>query len=287
MTLPAIKESIISSLLSLYGPEESVAIANTLISHVLNPAANQSFDKMTSDKLEAPDRIKIEAAVARLIKNEPLQYVLGEAWFFDMPFYVNKHVLIPRPETEELVDHILKSPDVAKLTTNSSILDIGTGSGCIAIALKSNLPQADVYGVDISEEALAVASFNAQQLNANVTFINADILQPDGLALPPLDIIVSNPPYITEAEKELMHENVLGYEPHLALFVSDGNPLQFYDAIVRFALSNLKKAGRLYVELNANYGEEVKACLERNGFNQVTLIHDMQGKTRFACGSIR
>lgn len=286
MTLPAIKEFIITSLLPLYGQEESVAIANTLISHVLNPAAIQSFEKMTSDKLDAADRAKIEEAVTRLVKSEPLQYVLGEAWFFDMPFYVNKHVLIPRPETEELVDYILKSALGSKPTTQSAILDIGTGSGCIAIALKTNLPEADVYGLDVSAEALAVATFNAKQLNADITFMQADILHPDHLALPQLDIIVSNPPYITEAEKDGMHENVVGYEPHLALFVSDGNPLQFYEAIIRFASTKFKKAGQLYVELNANYADEVKTCMENYGFKNVTLLKDMQGKNRFACGGI-
>lgn len=280
MTLPAVKEFIITSLLPLYGQEESVAIANTLISHVLNPAAIQSFDKMTSDKLDAADRSKIEEAVARLVKSEPLQYVLGEAWFFDMPFYVNKNVLIPRPETEELVDYILKSPLGSKPTTQSAILDIGTGSGCIAIALKSNLPGADVYGVDVSEEALAVATFNAQQLNVNITFMQADILHPDHLVLPQLDIIVSNPPYITEAEKNGMHENVLNYEPHLALFVTDGNPLQFYDAIANVAASRLKKDGFLYLEINASYGEELKALLLQKGFKSVSIIKDMQGKNR-------
>lgn len=282
MTLPAVKEYIINSLRAIYDEQETLAIANTLLSHVLSAAVIQSFDNITPAKLEPTDVTKIEEAVKRLLQKEPLQYVLEEAWFYNSPFFVNKHVLIPRPETEELVDWVINScPDNQAAI---SILDIGTGSGCIPVTLKKQFHAATVYGLDISEEALKVAQRNAQRNEVEVLFLRANILQPETISLPQFDIIVSNPPYITESEKKEMHANVLEHEPHMALFVTDGNPLQFYEAIACFASSHLKKGGKLFVEINAAYSNEVKACMEKHGFNLVTVIKDMQGKNRFVSG---
>jgi release factor glutamine methyltransferase len=276
MTLPNVKEYIIHSLENLYGKEESLAIANSLLSHILSASVLQSFDNIAPSNIAQNDLLKIEAVVKRLVKSEPLQYVLEEAWFYDVPFYVNKYVLIPRSETEELVDYVLKS--------DLFILDIGTGSGCIPVTLKNNLPYARVYGLDVSEEALKVANKNAQKLNIDVTFIQADILNDELAALPDFDIIISNPPYITETEKNEMHSNVIAHEPHLALFVSDGNPLQFYEAIVKVAGKNLKKGGYLYFEINSAFGSEVKKTMEKNGFSKVAITKDMQGKDRIVAG---
>ncbi|MES2560895.1 MAG: peptide chain release factor N(5)-glutamine methyltransferase [Bacteroidota bacterium] len=283
MTLPEVKEFIMNSLSAIYDKQETLAIANTLLSHVLSPAVHQSFDNIAPSKLHASDIANIKEAVKRLLKKEPLQYILEEAWFYNLPFLVNKHVLIPRPETEELVDLIINEyPGRGAVR----ILDIGTGSGCIPVTLKKNIELAEVYGLDVSGDALLVASANAQKNRVQVQWVQADILLPGTIKLPKLDIIVSNPPYITEAEKKEMHANVLEYEPHLALFVDDTNPLQFYEAISKYASSQLKKGGQLYFEINASYGNEVKACMEQHGFNLVTIIKDMQGKNRFVSGRL-
>lgn len=289
MTLPSVKEYIISSLCAIYDEHESQAIANTLLSHVLSDAVLQSFDNITPATLESTDIVKIEEAVKRLLQKEPLQYVLEEAWFYNLPFYVNKHVLIPRPETEELVDWVINScPDKYQDPNNVpiTILDIGTGSGCIPVTLKKHFRFANVYGLDISAEALNVAQYNAKKNGVEVTFVQGDIMHPETITIPRSDIIVSNPPYITESEKKEMHANVIEHEPHLALFVTDDNPLRFYEAITRYASVHLKKGGQLFVEINATYGNEVKACMENYGFGLVTIIKDMQGKNRFVGGRL-
>jgi release factor glutamine methyltransferase len=289
MTLPTIKEYIINSISAIYDEQETQAIANTLLSHVLSDSVLRSFDNITPAKLEPSDVAKIEEAVKRLLRKEPLQYVLEEAWFYNLPFYVNKHVLIPRPETEELVDWVINScPDSYQDLHHTPIamLDIGTGSGCIPVTLKKYFQDAHVFGLDISEDALKVAQFNAKKNGVEVTFLQGNILLPESISLPKLDVIVSNPPYITELEKKEMHPNVLEHEPHLALFVSDNNPLQFYEAIARYASANLNHGGHLFVEINASYGTEVKACMENCGFNRVTVMKDMQGKDRFVSGRI-
>jgi release factor glutamine methyltransferase len=263
-----IREKIIQQLLAIYDKDESDAIAKTLL------------DFYSGDPVS-----RIEYAVIRLLENEPLQYVLGEAWFYDLPFYVDKNVLIPRPETEELVHLVLN--DLTGLKPNSSMLDIGTGSGCIPVSIKKNRPDTDVYAMDISAEALALAKQNATRNRAEVYFFQADILRPvTESPLGRFNMIVSNPPYITEEEKHEMHNNVLQYEPHLALFVTDRNPLQFYEAISGFAANHLTPGGKLYVEINAAYGKEVKICLENNGFIEVIIFKDMQGKDRIVSGML-
>lgn len=211
----------------------------------------------------------------RLEAKEPIQYVLEEAYFYDSAYYVNSHVLIPRPETEELVHLILKNHD----TTPLSLLDIGTGSGYITIALKKNRPQWDVSALDISHEAIEVAKVNAQNLNTAITFYQQDILLSCPLGITQ-DIIVSNPPYIPEKEMELMHDNVLKYEPHTALFVPDDNPLQFYDAISSYALENPNHRTFLYLEINEYYAKDTVDLLEKKDFINIQLHQDLQGKMR-------
>ncbi|MES2779649.1 MAG: peptide chain release factor N(5)-glutamine methyltransferase [Bacteroidota bacterium] len=284
MTLPAVKEYIISSLSAIYDEHEALAIANTLLSHVLSDAVHHSFDNITPSSLDPIHIEKIEQAVSRLLLHEPLQYVLEEAWFYNIPFYVNKYVLIPRPETEELVELIINS-QFARHQTSFSILDIGTGSGCIPIVLKKQFPLATVLGLDVSDDALKVAQHNAQKNGAEIEFIKADILNPEQLNLQPLDIIVSNPPYITESEKGEMHANVLEHEPHLALFVTSDNPLQFYETITLFSATHLKRGGQLYFEVNTSYSKEIKSFMEENGFTEVLIVKDMQGKDRMITGS--
>ena len=232
--------------------------------------------------------LKFNFAIKDLKQQKPIQYIFGKADFYGLKFIVNENVLIPRPETEELVDLIVKDFKVQSSKIHElTILDIGTGSGCIPIALKKNIPSAIVYGLDISEKALDVATRNAVINNVEVEYISEDILDPNiKLPLPKFDIIVSNPPYVRDSEKATMQKNVLEHEPHLALFVNDNNPLIFYKAIADFALKNLKLTGKLYFEINENLGFETKEMLEQKGFKNVELIEDMNGKNRILQGNI-
>jgi len=212
---------------------------------------------------------------------KPIQHILEEAHFYGAVFKVNEQVLIPRPETEELVDWII-SDNSSQFSVNTdhkiSILDIGTGSGCIPITLKKHLSKAEVSTLDVSANAIAVAKENAEQINVRIKFIEADILT--FKSEEKFDIIVSNPPYIRDLEKADMHNNVLVYEPHLALFVRDENPLVFYKAIADFARTNLKPNGQLYLEINEYLGNETIEMLAAKGFIDIELRKDMQGKDR-------
>lgn len=246
--------------------------------------------------------LKFNFAIKDLKQYKPLQYIIGKADFYGLKFIVNQHVLIPRPETEELVQLIIdnekngikdqdartKTRDVSDLqahishlTSHISILDIGTGSGCIPIALKKNIASSTIYAVDISAQALDVAKKNADLNNVYVEFFYHDILG-DGFPIPDLkfDIIVSNPPYICRSEKVQMQKNVLDYEPHLALFINDDNPLLFYNAIADFALKYLKKNGKLYFEINRAFGLETKQMLEKKGFKNIILKKDINNNYR-------
>lgn len=228
------------------------------------------------EHLSESELLKIIYTVKALKKNKPLAYILGQWEFYGLPFKVNEHTLIPRPETEELVDLILKE-NSGKL----NVLDIGTGSGCIPISLKKNNAAFNVFACDISTEALEVAKLNAINNQVEVDFLCYDILANKTEKFNhQLDIIVSNPPYITVKEKELMSNNVLDYEPHLALFIDDNEPLLFYDAISDFAKINLKIGGKLYFEINVQYGNEVKLLLREKGFKSVTILQDMNNKDR-------
>ncbi len=218
---------------------------------------------------------------------KPIQHILAEAHFYGAVFSVNEHVLIPRPETEELVDWII-SDNRSQFSVNSnhkiSILDIGTGSGCIPITLKKHLPKAEVSALDVSAHAITVAKHNAERLGEQIRFIEADILT--FRSEEKFDIIVSNPPYIRDLEKADMHHNVLVYEPHLALFVRNENPLIFYKAIAEFAKTNLKPNGQLYFEINEYLGKETVEMLKDKGFVNIELRQDMQGKDRMVSAEI-
>lgn len=221
-------------------------------------------------------------ALSELKSHKPIQYILGKTKFYDLDFNVNEHVLIPRPETEELVDWIVH--DFRK-ERSLKILDIGTGSGCIAISIAKNLPNAEVFAIDVSSEALQVAQKNMTLNKVNVQFMEVDILSLK--KLPHLfDVIVSNPPYVRELEKEKMEKNVLENEPHLALFVKDNNPYIFYDKISEFAKKHLTKKGTLYFEINQYLGDNTVEILKAKGFNKIELKRDLFNKDRMIKTSI-
>ncbi len=221
-------------------------------------------------------------ALSQLRLHRPIQYIIGKAHFMDMDFSVDENVLIPRPETEELVRWILKEVQGTRYEVRSSkfkILDIGTGSGCISISLAKNLPEAQIFALDISEKALEVAKQNALDNDVVVKFINEDVLKLESLEIE-FDVIVSNPPYVREQEKKQMDKNVTDHEPGLALFVSDENPLKFYNAIGRFAKENLKVNGSLYLEINQYLPKETEQLLKNYNFSEIELRKDMFGNYR-------
>lgn len=215
----------------------------------------------------------LHEVTARINQHEPVQYILGEAWFYDRPFYVNPHVLIPRPETEELVREVLKHKPLQR------VLDIGTGSGCIPITIKLEHPATEVSALDISVQALDVARHNANTLQAEINFVLCDVLN-DVIPFQQLDVVVSNPPYIAWQERKDMEKHVLDFEPHLALFVADDDPLIFYRVIAQKANALLKDGGIVLVEINARYGQAVAALFTDCGYSQVEVLKDITGKDR-------
>lgn len=215
-----------------------------------------------------------------LKQSKPIQYILGKTVFYGLPLQVNRNVLIPRSETEELVHWILK--DEGKMP--DTILDLGTGSGCIALSLKDHFKSARVYGADVSVAALNVAKNNALNNNLQVDFFQFDILNQESLGFMRFDLMVSNPPYVRISEKEWMEKNVLDHEPHTALFVEDGDPLIFYRKIVDLAEGHLNKNGKLYFEINEAYGKEIVQLLKDRGFENVALKKDFNGKDRMVKG---
>jgi release factor glutamine methyltransferase len=216
----------------------------------------------------------------------PVQYLLGKTHFYGLEFEVNENVLIPRPETEELVDWIVSDNQITKSASPLRILDIGTGSGCIAISLAKNIPNAEVFAIDISEKALATAQKNAENNQVNVTFIHKNILGTEDLEQQ-FDIIVSNPPYVRNLEKEEIKKNVLDNEPHLALFVEDNNALVFYRKIAELAQQSLSPNGQLFFEINQYLGKEMIALLEKMNFKNIELRKDIYGNDRMIKSSIQ
>jgi len=227
-------------------------------------------------KLSESDLLLVIYAVKELKKNKPLAYIIGEWEFFGLSFFVNEHVLIPRPETEELVQLIINDYDNHP---PNNILDIGSGSGCIALSLKHHFKNTNVTAWDISDEALKVIDKNAKNLQLEIEIQKVDVLSNPEVNVK-YDVIVSNPPYITNKEQSQMQSNVLDYEPHLALFVPNENPLLFYEKIADIAVKHLTENGRLYVEINEQFGDEVVLLFNKKGFNKVEIIKDINDKNR-------
>ncbi len=232
-------------------------------------------------KLSTSEEQKFEEAARRLHNQEPIQYIIGETEFYGLKFKVSPRVLIPRPETEELVKWILTDLNTEKNKT-FSILDIGTGSGCIAVSLAKNIPGAKVSAVDISSEVLKVAKFNAYKNEVEINFIQQDILKPDSLS-EEFDVIVSNPPYVREMERKEMQQNVLNFEPALALYVKDEDPLIFYRKIAKLAKNSLFKNGRLYFEVNQYLANDIVDFLKETSF-ETELRKDIYGNFRMLKG---
>ncbi len=268
------------SLQDIYPAQEITAFSRLILEHICHLSLSQLLvdkDRQLSER----ERKEIKDIVERLKRQEPIQYILGQTEFYGLTFKVSPSVLIPRPETEELVNRILADN---KHETGLRVLDIGTGSGCIAIALARGLKEAEVTAVDISADALATAVKNARRLHAGVNFLEMDILT-SRLAHPEipfgLDIIVSNPPYIQKSEREGMDRNVADYEPETALFVPDEEPLLFYHHIAHFGKRKLRRGGRVYVETHALFGPQTFDLFRRNRYKKVELIRDISGKNRF------
>lgn len=276
MLLHHIKIKFNQSLALLYPPEEINSLFEISVEHCLSIRGielRQAMDKNTTPEAEK----KMLGILERLAFGEPIQYIIGSCPFYDLDIKVSPGVLIPRQETEELVDIILKKiPDNLPL----KIIDLCTGSGCIAIALAKNLNIAKVTALDISEEAINIAEENAKLNEVNLKLVQDDLLNP-AVKYDSYSIIVSNPPYVRTAEKKLMHKNVLEHEPTSALFVEDDDPLVFYRAIVDFAKKHLLANGQLFLEINEYLGDEMSKLFSENGFKQIEILKDLNGKNRF------
>ena len=292
MKIAAAERYIRQQLSTIYEEQEAATIANMVLEHI---TGYTRLDRITKkeDGLTAAQTDRLQQYIHRLQRHEPVQYVLQEAWFYGMRLYVNNSVLIPRPETEELVqwiiddtkasgkDVFIRRANEADESTQLKILDVGSGSGCIALALKKAMPKADVWGCDVSDEALTVARRNGADLNIRVDFVALNFLDAaQQLQLPIVDIIVSNPPYIPLKDKAQMQPNVVAHEPHTALFVPDNDALIFYKAIIGFAKKRLYDKGTIYMEIHEDLGEAVVLLFSEAGFQNVRLKKDMQGKNR-------
>jgi release factor glutamine methyltransferase len=282
MTIQLAYKQLLAQLYEVYDTREAANIADMVIEHV---TGQRKIERILYKDLPVSEEQQhtLETYIQQLLQHKPIQYVLGEAWFAGMKLYVNENVLIPRPETEELVEWIVEEvgSGKSKVQSNLSIIDIGTGSGCIPIALKKRLINADVYAVDISEGALEVAKKNAEQQEVDIHFSQINFLdnrQWEQLRL--FDVIVSNPPYVKKSEEQTMAKNVLQYEPHVALFVPDEDALKFYKAIAEFAKTHLNTGGHVFVEINEALGQHVGELFVQSGLKDVTLKKDMQGKDR-------
>jgi release factor glutamine methyltransferase len=291
MKLQEAETWIKKDLVGIYDEGEASNIAGLVIEHVSGHERNKWL-LVRDVELESAQQENLSHIIQRLREHEPIQYIMHKTWFYGMELYVDKNVLIPRPETEELVDWIVKDVKVSGLdvfqkrmneadeTTKLKILDVGTGSGCIALALKNTMPKAEVWGCDISDSALNVARRNGSQLNIRVDFQSVNFLDvAQQKHLPSVDILVSNPPYVPFKDKEQMRPNVIQYEPHTALFVEDHDPLIFYKALLQFTKHRLHQNGKVYMEIHEDLSEEVSSLFRAENF-ATEIRKDMQGKNR-------
>lgn len=288
MLLKVYKSTFTQELSSLYDEKEIESFFYIILEQFHN---KKRIDLALNPEMEmdALQLLRWEIVLSELKKEKPIQYILGETEFYGLRFLVNENTLIPRPETEELVEWIIESTNYELPGTKLKVLDVGTGSGCIAISLAKNLQNSKVSAIDISEKALATANKNAEINGVEVNFIKVDILNVTDLSelpssifqLPtPIDIIVSNPPYVRNLEKAEIKPNVLEFEPHLALFVDDHDALLFYRKIAQLALKNLSENGKLFFEINQYLGKETVELLENLGFKEVVLKKDIYGNNR-------
>jgi release factor glutamine methyltransferase len=276
-TIQQLSQTIKQQLSGVYPEQEAGAMAQQVLENVLQQNRVQ-LSLNQQQEVTITQQEELQTIVKRLLKNEPLQYVLGIAHFYGLELKVNQNVLIPRPETEELVDLVIKEH---RNQQDLKILDICTGSGCIPIVLAENLKTEAVYGLEVSEGALEVAKVNAMNYNQTINWLHQDVFDEIQTIAPgSLDIITSNPPYVLEEEQQVMRANVLDYEPHLALFVPDVDPLKFYKRIAIVGYSLLKPGGKLYFEINERYGPETCAVLLKAGFAEAKVVQDMFGKDR-------
>ena len=270
MTVRGAVSQIVEAVKELYPPHEATAIAREVVSRM----AGYDFSALVLHYDDTFVAENFADVVAQLSEGTPVQYVVGLCQFCDMDFVVRKGVLIPRPETEELVAKVISDSQ-----STDRVLDVGTGSGAIAISVAKGVADAEVVAVDISDQALAVAAENSKRLGAAVTFAKADALA-DMSHLGTFDAIVSNPPYIPQSDMAAMHTNVVNFEPHLALFVADNDPLIFYRSIAQNGLTMLKQGGRLYFEIYEQYGQQIVSMLEAIGYRDVVVAEDIFSKPR-------
>lgn len=279
MKLSELKNSYLKELKSIYSVSEIDSIFYWVAEKIIGKPA--SILRMTHDE-EWSDfdekKLLFSYNLWELKNHKPIQYILGETEFYGFKFFVNESVLIPRPETEELIEWILTH----KLNPECKILDIGTGSGCIPIVLKKKWTNSDIYALDISKDALKTAKNNAEYHQTEIQFLEADFLEMNFSKLPQFDLIVSNPPYISKVEKERMDRNVTGFEPDSALFVPDSDPLLFYRRICEMAHQKLNEHGKVYVEINQDLALETKELFDKH-FEEVELKKDISGNYRMIC----
>jgi release factor glutamine methyltransferase len=280
MTILEAQQKALLQLKILYDEREAASITEWVMEHI---TGKKRIDRLLDKQalLTTSQEAQVDTILQQLTTHKPIQYVLAEAWFAGMKFFVNEHALIPRPETEELVEWIVLESQKLKVKSQK-LLDIGTGSGCIPISLKRFLPELSVSSVDVSKEALAVAQTNTGLLKVDIELLHFDFLnEANWDELPLVDIIVSNPPYIKQSEHGSMSKNVLDFEPSIALFVPDEDALLFYRKIALFAKTHLSKNGLIFLEINEALGKEIVELYESFGYT-IELRKDMQGKNRMA-----
>lgn len=277
MSLKALYRNILLQLQEVYNLSEATTITGYLFEKYAG-STRADIIRHPDQQLSASTHEQLQFALAELLEHKPIQYVLGETWFYHLKFKINGQALIPRPETEELVELLISNN--RNSVPGQQILDIGTGSGCIAIAIKKNLPATIVTAIDISDGALELAKENAVQHNTGIRFLQMDFLNESCWpGLPQFDIIISNPPYIPQAEKEMLAKNVSCYEPHTALFVPGNDPLLFYEKIAGFSTSHLKKNGMIYLEVHEDHAQETASLFPKEQF-QTSIKKDIFGKDR-------
>ena len=284
MTNRELEIKFYEALLPVYGDKEAKSLRQYLFS-ALHGLPQYKWLLHRHEEVWQDLKDRVEEAIPLLVNHMPVQYVLGKAWFCDLELMVAPGVLIPRPETELLIAEITEKH---RAEASLNILDIGTGSGAIAVTLAKRMKNSPVTAIDISEKALTIAATNAKNNNVSIEFIKMDILDEAAHPkLPQFNIIVSNPPYVKESEKSLMKRNVLDYEPAEALFVTDANPLLFYRTIARFAKMHLLDSGELWLEINESESTGVKSLMMNNGFTEIQVYKDFNGKDRIVSAIIR